>query len=237
MILLSWNCGGLGNPATIPALCELVRARRPSLVFLSETLCAASKIEEIRVKLKFDSCFNVNVVGRSRGLCIIWNPSTLCNVLSYSNNHIDVLVTELNKTWRFTGFYGYPNRNNRLQSWNLLRSLSSASPLPWLCMGDYNDLLGPEDKRGRVEHPNWLFQGFRNAVSDCNLVDLPLVGYQFTWCRSKGTRNAVEERLDRAMVTPSWSDIFPNAQLINLVAPVSDHNPIMVNTEPGNVIR
>ncbi|KAL8545720.1 hypothetical protein ACS0TY_005735 [Phlomoides rotata] len=34
------------------------------------------------------------------------------------------------------------------------------------------------------------------------------------------------------MVTPSWMDLFPNARLLNLVAPVSYHNPIMVHTSP-----
>ncbi|KAL8535495.1 hypothetical protein ACS0TY_011215 [Phlomoides rotata] len=32
------------------------------------------------------------------------------------------------------------------------------------------------------------------------------------------------------MCTSDWSDLFSNAKLINLVAPVSDHNPIMVDT-------
>ncbi|KAL8478193.1 hypothetical protein ACS0TY_030184 [Phlomoides rotata] len=66
-------------------------------------------------------------------------------------------------------------------------------------MGDFNDFLWPEDKNGRVDDPNWLFQGFCNTVSDCNLVDLPRLGYQYTRFCSKGTVNAVEERLDRAM--------------------------------------
>lgn len=71
MILLSWNCRGLDNSATILALCELVKARRSDVVFLYETLVAASGIEEIRVKLKFSSCFNVHCVGRSDGICVL----------------------------------------------------------------------------------------------------------------------------------------------------------------------
>lgn len=47
----------------------------------------------------------------------------------------------------------------------------------------------------------------------------------------------VEERLDRAMVNPEWSAMFPNAKLFNLVAPVSDHSPIMVVTELTIITR
>lgn len=52
-------------------------------------------------------------------------------------------------------------------------------------LGDFNDLLNVEDKIGRVDHPQWLFDGFRSAVGDCNLVDLHLEGYPFTWWRSR----------------------------------------------------
>ena len=42
----------------------------------------------------------------------------------------------------------------------------------------------------------------------------------------------MEERLDRGLATSQWFDIFPEAQLINLVAPASDHYPILVNCLP-----
>ncbi|XP_073041827.1 uncharacterized protein [Primulina eburnea] len=50
-------------------------------------------------------------------------------------------------------------------------------------MGDFNDLLSSEDKRGGAEHPAWLYRGFREVVDDCSLQDLPLEGYPFTWER------------------------------------------------------
>lgn len=45
-----------------------------------------------------------------------------------------------------------------------------------------------------------------------------------------GSENVVEERLDRAMVTSSWWDLFPETRLDNLIAPVSDHSPIFLST-------
>jgi hypothetical protein len=47
--------------------------------------------------------------------------------------------------------------------------------LPWCIVGDFNDLLTQEDKRGNHSHPNWLCNGFRTAVSDCDLTDIQLV--------------------------------------------------------------
>ncbi|MCI33897.1 endonuclease/exonuclease/phosphatase family protein, partial [Trifolium medium] len=68
-------------------------------------------------------------------------------------------------------------------------------------MGDFNDLLSNDEKRSSVEHLPWRIRGFRSAFQDSNFVDLSLIGYQFTWIRSRCSNEVKEERLDRAMVT------------------------------------
>jgi hypothetical protein len=42
----------------------------------------------------------------------------------------------------------------------------------------------------------------------------------------------VEERLDRALVTNAWMNIFPRSMLSNLISGASDHSPILLETEP-----
>ncbi|KAL8465963.1 hypothetical protein ACS0TY_035172 [Phlomoides rotata] len=129
------------------------------------------------------------------------------------------------------GFYGFPDRSLRHLSWNLLRQLASINNLPWVCIRDFNDLLSADDKKGHVDHPQWLFRGSQDAVFDCALIDIPLMGYKFTWFRSRGSSSAIEERLDRVMGNPTWHVRFPRASLLNLVATISDHNPILLSTK------
>lgn len=231
MNCLSWNCRGLGQPPAIPTLCELVRARRPEVIFLSETLAHRARIDEVKARLNFSFCFAVDVTGRSGGLCMLAKDAEVCSLIGFSNNHIDVEIKHDSGNWRLTGFYGYPERARRRESWNLLRRLSLVSSLPWMIIGDFNDLLSVADKKGRVAHPNWLFNGFRSAILDCILTDIPLRGYQFTWVRGRGTEAAVEERLDRAFGCPDWLTKFPNVTLTNLIAPTSDHSPILLKLE------
>lgn len=56
-------------------------------------------------------------------------------------------------------------------------------------MGDFNDLLHPSEKIGRAQHPQWLFQGFQEAIDYCGLSNFEFEGYQFTWEKSRGTPN------------------------------------------------
>lgn len=82
-----------------------------------------------------------------------------------------------------------------------------------------------------------MIRGFREAVTDCGLEDIPLKGHQFTWERHRGRQNSVEEQLDRAMVSFVWKTSFRNALLTNLIASHSDHSPIVLDTEPREIKR
>ncbi|KAK6141980.1 hypothetical protein DH2020_020745 [Rehmannia glutinosa] len=195
MIGVSWNCRGLGNPRALLALKNLVKARRPHFIFLIETLVITTRINEIKSELGYVGCFSVDCVGRSGGLDLLWVNSITVSVLNYSRFHINVsIVDEFDFNWRCTCFYGQPNRSNRELSWNLLRELSGMPSLPWCVIGDCNDILSPNDKNGSVAHPEWLMRGFRNALMNCELNDLPLEGYGYTWERGRGTDAFVEER-------------------------------------------
>ncbi|MCH80014.1 hypothetical protein A2U01_0000776 [Trifolium medium] len=104
------------------------------------------------------------------------------------------------------------------------------SELPWCIVVDFNDLLAQEDKKGIHPHPNWLCNGFRSAVCDCDLTDIHLEGYLYTWVKSRGSPNVIEERLDSAMTNSNWLMIYPSVKLVNLLTSHSDHSPILLQT-------
>lgn len=109
------------------------------------------------------------------------------------------------------------------------------STLPWCIIGDFNYLLTSADKRGYCEHPNYLMQGFQDAIVDARLLEIPLIGYQFTWRFALVTPRAIEQHLDRAFATKEWMDIFPQVKLLNLISPKSDHSPLLLQRIPLHV--
>lgn len=227
MSLLSWNCRGLGNPRIFQFLKELLFQKKPDVVFLCETLCKKEKVDQVKVELGFEGSFAVDSRGHSGGLAMLWKKQEEGRLLSFSTNHIDMeLSIEGHPNFRLTGFYGEPQRNLRRSSWNLIRQLNEALTIPWCVIGDLNNILHQNDKRGGRRYPNWLLSGFQEVCSDCNLIDMDLIGYPYTWERGKGSAEWVEVRLDRALISQSWNRLFPLASLENVEISASDHCPI-----------
>lgn len=136
MIILSWNCRGLGNLRAVPSFRDLVRTNKLDVLFLSETLVGLSRIEELRIHLGFSSCFTVECNGKSSGLALFWRDSIKCNITSYSPNFIDAEVLEdVVGQWRLTSFYGFPESTRRRDCWSFLQTLASVSNLPWCVIG------------------------------------------------------------------------------------------------------
>ena len=230
MSTISWNCCGLGNPRTVQELVDIVSTKRPKFVFLMEVKTGRQQIERVRRLLNYERCFIVDSVRGGGGIMLLWKEKQWPSLISFSRNHIDVRVNIPEMAiWRLTGFYGYPERARRSASWDMLRSICSRSSLPWCCIGDFNDLLTQSEKKGRLRHPNSLIQGFRKMVEQCGLRDLGMEGYPFTWEKSRGTQNWVEERLDRAMANQEWSILFNTAYVFNLETPTSDHSALFLD--------
>ncbi|XP_058745871.1 uncharacterized protein LOC131618721 [Vicia villosa] len=104
-------------------------------------------------------------------------------------------------------------------------------------MGDFNDLLFQDDKRGPHPYPNWLCVGFQEVMGECDLIDIPLEGHPFTWTKSRGTTHMIEERFDRSLANPQRLQLFPTTKLINLIATHSDHSPILLKCDTVQIRR
>lgn len=68
--------------------------------------------------------------------------TTKVNTLSYTLYHIDIIITEGGREpWRLTCVYGEAQLPERHKTWDILKFIKSSSPLPWLCIGDFNKVL------------------------------------------------------------------------------------------------
>ena len=155
MSLLCWNCHGLGNPLTIQELGDIVRAQDPAVVFLAKTWLDEARLLELRNKLGFGATFGVSRVTRGGGLALFWKKDVELSVENSSLNYINAIINKgRENSWRFTGFYGFPETRNHLESWIKLRWLHQKFSLPWICAGDFNEILKSHEKLGGKPRPN-----------------------------------------------------------------------------------
>ena len=119
-------------------------------------------------------------------MALLWKEDFQLDVQTSSDNHIDAVVNQgMDDAWRITGFYGNPDSANREDSWSLLRDLSRRYSLPWVCIGDFNEILKVEEKQGWLDRPERQMQGFRDTLDFCRLKDLGYTGFPFTWCNQR----------------------------------------------------
>ena len=183
--LLCWNCHGLGNRQTVQELGDLVWAQDPTVVFLAETWLDDIRLSGIRDSPLFGHYHGVSRLTRGGGLVLFWKKDFDLQVMSSSHNHIDVLINGgKENVWRFTSFYGAPKTQHHMESWNLLQDLNNRFSVPWLCGGDFNELLKSHEKLGGRLRPYGQMQKFREALDECGLFDLGFVGNKFTWFKT-----------------------------------------------------
>ncbi|CAM8940407.1 unnamed protein product [Rhodiola kirilowii] len=238
MRCVSWNCRGLGRPRTVRALKDAIRALSPQLVGLLETKKKVSEWESLKWKLGFRNRFPVSCTGRAGGLALLWDDSLDLHVVSFSQNHIDVIV-KCQFDVRVTLFYGDPVLGNRWRTWDLLRRLRDNLPvtLPWTVIGDFNEILCSSESQGLKIRPGWQMNSFRTVLDECNLSDLGYVGYPFTFSNHRMGEAEVKVRLDRAVANAVWRQVFPSSVVSHMHLYVSDHQLIMLDTERKIITR
>ena len=74
--------------------------------------------------------------------------------------------------------------HNHHISWNILYHLNHKFSIPWLCVGDFNEIGWAHEKyRGRNK-PYKQMQDFCDILGECGFIDLGFVGNKFTWCKN-----------------------------------------------------
>ncbi|XP_024196036.1 uncharacterized protein LOC112199223 [Rosa chinensis] len=233
MNILIWNCQGIVNRKTRHALKLLIQKHQVHAVFLSETHCTKEQHKSLPRSVGLQNIIHFDRVDRASGLAFLYDDSISVNVRDVNYFYIDVDVKDSSEVqWRFTGFYGHPETEQRHISWDLLRSLAGNASIKWVVAGDFNEILDLGEKSGgRLRSLNQM-NAFRQALLDCNMEDMGAAGGSFTWSDSN-----TKERLDRGVCSPGWWAEFGFSRIINLPLSRSDHVPLLLEVHKEHVVN
>ena len=97
--------------------------------------------------------------------CNSWKDNIDVQVQHFSINHISFVFTlDDGGATHVTTLYGFPQAGKKHQTWGLIRSLRPPDGVPWLCVGDYNQIMAPEDKRGGNPPDIQIISGLRDVL-------------------------------------------------------------------------
>jgi hypothetical protein len=207
------------------------------MVFLTET-----KFQNADFLLKSNSfgnnlsnhfCVDCTISSRNRsgGLAMFWTNNVNLNIVGYNNNMIDCYIEcdiDRNK-WRATGIYGFPNKENKILTCDLISSLNQSNMNDqWLLFGDFNLVFNSYEKQGGRDINYNTINIAQDTLSNCNLMDLGYQGDIFTWSNNQADNYNIKERLDRFCATTNWVNRFPRFTNYHLMNYTSDHAPILL---------
>uniref|UniRef100_A0A803MN05 Uncharacterized protein n=1 Tax=Chenopodium quinoa TaxID=63459 RepID=A0A803MN05_CHEQI len=160
----------------------------------------------------------------------MWWRDMNVKVCSFSVHHIEVDVCNSDSVlmWKAVGVYGWPETEYKYKTWDLMRRLKEGAAVPMLCFGDFNEIVGMNEKSGGVVREERLMDAFRGALDDCGFRDLGYKGSIYTWQRGNSMETLVRERLDRYVADSEWCALFQSLEVIHLPMCHSDHAPILL---------
>ncbi|KAK6158751.1 hypothetical protein DH2020_006065 [Rehmannia glutinosa] len=158
---------------------------------------------------------------------LIWEGSH-CNLMEFEMNGS-------NATEWAVFVYASVCHDARRDQWNYLCGNRDKWGDKWMIIGDFNDILCVEEKRGGRVRSEVSFNDFRNFVRNMGMGAVPFSGYGYTWSNLRANEGFLEEPLDRAFGSPSWMLQYPLAEVKRVVRHSSDHLMLILISEPDRL--
>ncbi|XP_072999435.1 uncharacterized protein [Typha latifolia] len=171
--------------------------------------------------------------NRAGGLWLLWDENISLEIIEEFSSFIFALIKGHYpaSNWILGCVYGNPYSKDNALLWHKI-GLFSISNLPLCCIGDYNCICNPLEKEGGAVNFSAKQRSFVDHIANAGLLDLGFSSPAFTWSNRRTRNELIRERLDRALASPAWSNLFPSSWVLHLPAISSDHNPLLLDTSP-----
>ena len=131
---------------------ELHRRHRPNILIIIEPRISEARAQGVINTLPYSHSSRVDPAGFSGGIWLLWNegPSFSVEIITCSEHSIHALIKvhSPSLSFLFTAVYAPPQFNRRKPFWDYLQNLAVNISLPWLLLGDFNDMISKEEKLG-----------------------------------------------------------------------------------------
>jgi len=229
MICACWNIRGFSLPLKHNGVRHLIKEHKIDVLAILESKINKQKLDWI-MKVKFPGWMQVNNFEQHDAgrIIVMWNPSKvgLINIgCSAQVIHCRISCLVSHRIVNMSFIYGLHSIVNRRPLWSNIVEFSLQSSLPWLLLGDFNNVLHAAERVNGVDVSTYEVRDFQDCCMSAGLSDLQSMGCYFTW-----SNNSVWSKLDRVLVNSQWWDAGFSG-LAHFLPPgcLSDHSASIVS--------
>ncbi|XP_020233376.1 uncharacterized protein LOC109813582 [Cajanus cajan] len=229
----TFNCRGLGGDVKRRRISELIRLEALDFIVIQESeleMCDSTLCAQLWGSTEFE-WFASPSQGRSGGLLSIWNFNRGKLVFTFSGTGFHGVCLQ----WGVDAYrcvvvnvYSPCQLADKRWLWeDIIMSKRGFGSCLWCIVGDFNTVRRLNERKGGIGNYGARdMEEFNSFIRDMELIDVPLVGKRFTWFRSDGS---MMSRLDRVLVSESWSAHWGAGFVEVIPHDVSDHCPLILN--------
>jgi hypothetical protein len=233
MIVGSFNVRGLGSRVKRRKTRELIVSEKIDFLALQET-----KLEGVSGSLCNNLWGSVDCdwdflpsVGNSGGILSLWRKTLGSKIFSFKGDGFVGVCLELadrHVRCCVINVYAKCNLADKRRLWNdLLMTRRGFGDIAWCIIEDFNSVAYSNERRGvgvggSVGREVEEFGAF---IQELEMVDMPLLGRQFTWFHPN---EVTMSRLDRVLLSVDWLSLSGSPAVWVVERDVSDHCPLIL---------
>lgn len=120
--------------------------------------------------------------------------------------------------------------------WENFSVLAYSLNLPWIMIGDFNEISHHREKYGGRPASRIKMNCFNSFLNRARLLDLGFTGPKYTWTNCREIGSFIKTRIDREHTSLEWLNLFPETKIFHLPRLNSYHSPILLRTNPTHLI-
>lgn len=226
--ILSWNIKGAANGKAKRHVKDLIRKLHPTLFFILETHVQFRVVATFWRNLGYKPVAIVEASGQAGGIWVLNSDDEIdIEILDLFHQAVSFKISKDDKSWICSAVCASPIPSIRSTLWDHLTTIRSSFGLPWLLVGDFNEILLPSEVMGGNFVHARAYE-FAKVLENCDLLDLGTSGSVHTWYINNQGMRRISKRLDRAIADCNWRVCFPEAVVETLSRLHLDHSLILV---------
>ncbi|XP_057779879.1 uncharacterized protein LOC130998477 [Salvia miltiorrhiza] len=162
---------------------------------------------------------------RRPNIWLISHPSVNTNIIHSSEQAIIADCSWNSKIFRVAIVHGANDQVARRVLWSDLLSVIQENTV---CIGDFNAVKGAHERISMVTPSRSSCRDFCKFIEDADFIESPTTGLYFTWSGRRFLPRHIESRLDRALFSSGFADMWTNIVTHALPRLTSDHSALVL---------